>query len=151
MTSYKPLAIPTQDDAPQSFGFSPCEGGVCAAAGMRAAGISAGFRKNPERKDMALVVSDKTCVCAATFTQNRFCAAPVQVSRARAASGHARAVVLNSGNANAATGEPGLRCAEKACALVAEALNCDEKDVLVASTGPLPRRPRLPTMLPVPS
>ena len=135
MTSYKPLAIPTQDDAPQSFGFSPCEGGVCAAAGMRAAGISAGFRKNPERKDMALVVSDKTCVCAATFTQNRFCAAPVQVSRARAASGHARAVVLNSGNANAATGEPGLRCAEKACALVAEALNCDEKDVLVASTG----------------
>lgn len=135
MTSYKPLAIPTQDDASQSFGFSPCEGGVCAAAGMRAAGISAGFRKNPERKDMALVVSDKTCVCAATFTQNRFCAAPVQVSRPRAASGHARAVVLNSGNANAATGEPGLRCAEKACALVAEALNCDEKDVLVASTG----------------
>ena len=44
MTSYKPLVIPTQDDAPQSFGFAPCEGGVCAAAGMRAAGISAGFR-----------------------------------------------------------------------------------------------------------
>lgn len=135
MRSYKPLVIPTQDDAPQSFGFSPCEGGACAAAGMRAAGISAGFRKNPERKDMALVVADKTSVCAATFTQNRFCAAPVQVSRARAASGHARAVVLNSGNANAATGEPGLRCAEKACALVAQALNCDEQDVLVASTG----------------
>lgn len=135
MTSYKFLVIPTQDDAPQSFGFAPCEGGVCAAAGMRAAGISAGFRKNPERKDMALVVADKTCVCAATFTQNRFCAAPVQVSRARAASGHARAVVLNSGNANAATGEPGLRCAEKACALVAHELGCDEKDVLVASTG----------------
>ncbi len=135
MTSYKPLVIPTQDDAPQSFGFAPCEGGVCAAAGMRAAGISAGFRKNPQRKDMALVVADKTSVCAATFTQNRFCAAPVQVSRARAASGHARAVVLNSGNANAATGEPGLRCAEKACALVAQVLNCDEQDVLVASTG----------------
>ena len=96
MRSYKPLVIPTQDDAPQSFGFSPCEGGVCAAVGMRAAGISAGFRKNPQRKDMALVVADKTSVCAATFTQNRFCAAPVQVSRARAASGHARAVVLNS-------------------------------------------------------
>lgn len=56
MTSYKPLVIPTQDDAPQSFGFAPCEGGVCAAAGMRAAGISAGFRKNPQRKDMALVL-----------------------------------------------------------------------------------------------
>ncbi len=135
MTSYKPLVIPMQDDAPQTFGFVPCEGGVCAAAGMRAAGISAGFRKNPERKDMTLVVADKTSVCAATFTQNRFCAAPVQVSRARAASGHARAVVLNSGNANAATGEPGLRCAEKACALVAQALGCDEQDVLVASTG----------------
>lgn len=135
MTSYKSLVIPVQDDAPQTFGFAPCEGGACAAAGMRAAGISAGFRKNPERKDMALVVADKTSVCAATFTQNRFCAAPVQVSRARAASGHARAVVLNSGNANAATGEPGLRCAEKACALVAQALGCDEQDVLVASTG----------------
>ena len=135
MTSYKPLVIPMQDDAPQTFGFAPCDGGVCAAAGMRAAGISAGFRRNPERKDMALVVADKTSGCAATFTQNRFCAAPVQVSRARAASGHARAVVLNSGNANAATGEPGLRGAERACALVAHALNCDEQDVLVASTG----------------
>ncbi|MGI6230764.1 MAG: bifunctional glutamate N-acetyltransferase/amino-acid acetyltransferase ArgJ [Tractidigestivibacter sp.] len=135
MTSYDPLAIPQMDDAASSFGFSPCEGGVCAAAGMKAAGISAGFRKNPERLDMALVAADKPCTVAATFTQNRFCAAPVQVSRKRAASGHARAVVLNSGNANAATGEPGIKCALDATSLVAQTLGCSADDVLVASTG----------------
>lgn len=58
------------------------EGGVTAAAGFKAAGIHAGFRKNPERLDYALVVPDKPCPGAGVFTTNRFCAAPVQVSRA---------------------------------------------------------------------
>ena len=57
------------------------EGGVTAAAGFKAAGIHAGFRKNPERLDYALVVPDKPCPGAGVFTSNRFCAAPVQVSR----------------------------------------------------------------------
>ena len=80
-------------------------------------------------------MADEPCVAAATFTTNRFCAAPVTVSRAHAADGRARAVVLNSGNANAATGEPGLACAERACERVAAELGCVAEDVLVASTG----------------
>ena len=135
MTDFAPLAVPAVPDMPEACGLTPCEGGVCAAAGIRAAGVSAGFRRNPARLDLALVVADEPCVAAATFTTNRFCAAPVTVSRAHVADGRARAIVLNSGNANAATGEPGLACAERACAHVAAELGCAAEDVLVASTG----------------
>lgn len=135
MTSFEPLRVPVAPDDAAAFGFAPCEGGVCAAAGVRAAGVSAGFRKNPNRLDLALVVADEPCVAAATFTTNRFCAAPVTVSRAHVADGRARAIVLNSGNANAATGEPGLAAARAACDAVAAELGCDADDVLVASTG----------------
>ena len=135
MTSYQPLDIPAYGHAESAYGFAPCDGGVCAAAGIRAAGFSAGFRRNPNRRDLALVVADETCVCAGTFTKNRFCAAPVQVSRERAAAGRARAVVLNSGNANAATGDEGLEVARTSARLVAEAVGCSEEEVLVASTG----------------
>ena len=68
MSTFMPIAVPATITDPASFGFEPCEGGVCAAKGIRAAGIYAGFRKNPNRKDLALVVADETCVCAATFT-----------------------------------------------------------------------------------
>lgn len=135
MSGFEPLRVPERDGAAEGFGFVPCEGGVCAARGIRATGISAGFRHNPDRRDLALVVADRTCVCAGTFTKNRFCAAPVQVSRPRAASGHARAVVLNSGNANAATGEQGLEVARASARIVADALGCAVEEVLVASTG----------------
>ena len=129
------IAVPASITDPASFGFAPCEGGVCASAGISAAGIHAGFRPDPNRRDMALVAADHTCTCAATFTQNRFCAAPVQVSRPRAATGHARAVILNSGNANASTGEPGVEVAKASTALVAQALGCADEEVLVGSTG----------------
>ncbi len=135
MESFEPLAVPQTQDAPAAFGFAPCEGGVCAASGISASGVSAGFRRNPNRLDLALVCAEKPCVAAATFTTNRFCAAPVTVSRAHAASGTARAVVLNSGNANAATGEPGLEVAERTAELVAGVLGCEADDVLVCSTG----------------
>ena len=135
MEKMEPLSVPPVADAPVTFGFEPCDGGVCAAAGMRASGVSAGFRKNPNRYDLALVVADETCVVAGTFTTSRFCAAPVTVSRERAARGRARAVVLNSGNANAATGEPGLACARRATQIVASELGCPADEVLVASTG----------------
>lgn len=135
MTDFAPLEVPAAPDTPEACGLVPCEGGVCAAAGIRASGVSSGFRRNPARLDLALVVADEPCVAAATFTTNRFCAAPVTVSRAHVADGRARAIVLNSGNANAATGEPGLACAERACAYVADELGCAAEDVLVASTG----------------
>jgi glutamate N-acetyltransferase/amino-acid N-acetyltransferase len=73
----QPLVPQAQAANPGQYGFAPCEGGVCAATGVRAAGVSAGFRRNPKRLDLALVVADEGSVCAATFTQNRFCAAPV--------------------------------------------------------------------------
>ena len=91
MEKMEPLSVPPVADAPVPFGFEPCDGGVCAAAGMRASGGSAGFRKNPNRYDLALVVADETCVVAGTFTTSRFCAAPVTVSRERAARGSASA------------------------------------------------------------
>ncbi|MBP3885876.1 MAG: bifunctional glutamate N-acetyltransferase/amino-acid acetyltransferase ArgJ [Olsenella sp.] len=140
MRSFDSIPVPPTSTDPASFGFSFCEGGVCAAAGVRAAGVHAGFRRNPHRKDLALVTTDEPCVCAATFTKNRFCAAPVQVSRARAAAGHARAIVLNSGIANASTGERGLRSALAAGDLVARELGCSADDVLVASTGIIGRQ-----------
>ena len=135
MSDFEPIELPIAPDTPEAFGFAPCEGGVCAAAGVSAAGLHAGFRRDPNRRDMALVVADQTCVAAGTFTTNRFCAAPVIVSREHVADGRARAVILNSGNANAATGEPGLATARRTANLVAATLGCKPADVLVASTG----------------
>lgn len=115
-------------------------GGVTSAWGFSACGLHVGFRKNPARPDMALVVADEPAAAAATFTTNRFCAAPVQVSRAQLGGaercyGTAQAVVINSGNANAATGEPGLETARATCRIVSETVGCAPSEVLVASTG----------------
>ena len=97
--------------------IQPLENGsVTSAKGFRAGGIHAGFRKDPGRLDMALVEADELCPAAATFTQNVFCAAPVIVSREHldgVGYGLARAVVINSGNANAATGSIGLDTARQ--------------------------------------
>ena len=113
-------------------------GGVASAAGFKAAGIHAGFRKNPGRLDLALVEADAPVPAAGVFTQNVFCAAPVVVSREHLgadATGTARAVVINSGVANAATGSRGLDDARRMAALTADAVGCAADDVLVASTG----------------
>lgn len=113
-------------------------GGVASAPGFRAGGIHAGFRKDPERLDMALVEADELYPAAATFTQNIFCAAPVIVSKEHLDGrnfGLARAVVVNSGCANAATGSIGLEAAKRTCDIVASAVGCSAEDVLVASTG----------------
>ena len=120
------------------------DGGVTSPAGVRAGGIHAGFRKNPGRLDMALVEVDEPCSAAGAFTTNKFCAAPVTVSRAHlSANGCApvRAICINSGNANAATGEEGLEVAEATCRLVADTLGCEPGEVLVASTGVIGQLP----------
>lgn len=135
MVQIEPLIALTSDLEPQALGFVECEGGVCAAAGVRAGGMWAGIRPSPGKSDLALVAADEACACAGTFTTNRFCAAPVELSRAHVATGSARAVLLNSGGANAATGEPGMRVARETCAITARALDCAEDEVLVASTG----------------
>jgi glutamate N-acetyltransferase/amino-acid N-acetyltransferase len=118
---------------------------VTAAEGFVAAGVAAGVKASGE-PDLALVATHdgRPVDAAGVFTQNRMCAAPVQVSRhhLQVADGRAAAVVLNSGNANAATGEPGVRDAQSMCSAVAAELGCDHHHVLVCSTGligiPLP-------------
>ncbi|WP_417294452.1 bifunctional ornithine acetyltransferase/N-acetylglutamate synthase, partial [Ellagibacter isourolithinifaciens] len=118
-------------------------GGVTSALGFKAAGIHAGFRKEPERRDLALVVVDEPCAAAGTFTKNIFCSAPVIISREHLSDGGtgapsygtARAVVVNSGIANAATGVPGLEHAREMARITADAVGCTDEEVLVASTG----------------
>lgn len=113
--------------------------------GFVASGLACGIKESGA-PDLALVATadGRPVPAAAVFTSNRAPAAPVQVSRAHLAAtgGYASAVVVNSGNANAATGASGREHAERMCALVAEGLGCRTEEVLVCSTGligiPLP-------------
>ncbi len=111
---------------------------VTAAAGFVAAGIAAGIKASGD-PDLSLVATDdgRPVAAAGVFTRNLMTAAPVRVTRdhLRTAAGRAAAVVLNSGNANAATGEPGMRDATAMCAGVAAELGVDRHQVLVCSTG----------------
>jgi glutamate N-acetyltransferase/amino-acid N-acetyltransferase len=110
---------------------------VTAADGFVAAGIHAGVKA--DGPDLALVATEdgRAVPTAGVFTANLMTAAPVTVSRGhlRTTDGHSAAVVLNSGNANAGTGEPGVEDAELMCELVAAELGCDHHAVLVCSTG----------------
>ncbi len=109
---------------------------VTAAAGFRAAGIAAGI-KAAGALDLALLAAARAVPAAAVFTTSLTAAAPVEVSRRRVAAGRARAVLLNSGCANAGTGTSGLDAAEATTAAVAAALACPPDEVLVCSTGPI--------------
>ena len=111
------------------------DGGVCAAQGFRAAGLHVGVKThNVNKKDVALIVSDADCAAAAVFTTNVVKAAPIHVTKAHLANGRARAVVANSGNANACAPLGGEN-AERMCAAAAKAIGCGAEDVLVCSTG----------------
>ena len=117
-------------------------GGVCAPRGFRAGGIWCGIKASSRKRDLALIYSEKSCVAAAMFTANRVKAASVLVSREHLAGGVCRAVIANSGNANACTGEAGLAAARKMAELAAELFAIRPEEVAVASTGvigvPLP-------------
>ena len=111
------------------------DGGVCAAQGFRAAGIHVGVKTHAAwKKDVALIVSDVDCAAAAMFTTNVVKAAPIHVDRKHLADGKARAIVANSGNANACAPQ-GEENAIKMCAAAAKAIGCPSEDVLVSSTG----------------
>lgn len=116
------------------------------AGGYRYAGIVSGLRAEPNRRDLAVIVSDRPAAAAGVFTQNRVCAAPVQVSRARLPRADAKAVVVCSGNANACTGEQGLADAKRMADLVAAELGCSPEQVLVASTGVIGRPLPMPVL-----
>ncbi|HEY5173730.1 MAG TPA: bifunctional glutamate N-acetyltransferase/amino-acid acetyltransferase ArgJ [Acidimicrobiia bacterium] len=110
--------------------------GVTAVAGFVAGGLACGIKPSGE-PDLALVATEDAAAATAAgvFTTNLAQAAPVQVSRRHLANGRASAVVLSSGNANAATGEAGRRDAARMCELTAHGLGLAAEDVLVCSTG----------------
>ncbi|MDY3554118.1 bifunctional glutamate N-acetyltransferase/amino-acid acetyltransferase ArgJ [Gemmata sp. JC717] len=116
------------------------------ARGYRYAGIVSGLRTEPDRRDLAVIVSDTPAAAAGVFTQNRVCAAPVQVSRERLPRADARAIVVCSGNANACTGDQGLADARRMTQLVATELGCATEQVLVASTGVIGRPLPMPVL-----
>jgi glutamate N-acetyltransferase / amino-acid N-acetyltransferase len=111
-------------------------GGVTTPRGYRAAGVSAGIKAN-QGLDLALIVSDTPATAAGVFTLNKTQAAPILVSKEHLAQsgGVVRAIVVNSGCANACTGSEGLRAARDMAAETATLLHCPVEQVLVASTG----------------
>ena len=113
--------------------------GLLLPDGYRFAGIVTKLRSEPDRRDLCVVVSDRPAASAGVFTQNRVCAAPVQVSRQRIGRNATRGFVVCSGNANACTGDQGLLDARRMAELLAHELHCDPADILVASTGVIGR------------
>jgi glutamate N-acetyltransferase/amino-acid N-acetyltransferase len=130
--------------------FHAITGSITAPQGFRAAGVFCDIKRLGTGKgsnkgaklDLALIVSDRPASVAGMFTTCQVCAAPVKVCLARVQHGRARAIVINSGNANACTGARGLRDARAMTDEAADALGLRPKEVLVASTGrigvPLP-------------
>ncbi|HUD45644.1 MAG TPA: bifunctional glutamate N-acetyltransferase/amino-acid acetyltransferase ArgJ [Candidatus Baltobacteraceae bacterium] len=123
--------------------FKVVKGSVVAPQGFLAAGVFCDIKRlgtgkgshKPNKPDLALVVSEAAATVAGTFTTNQVCAAPVKLCIDRVKRGAARAVAINSGNANACTGERGLRDAAEMARIAAAALKVSPADVLVASTG----------------
>ncbi len=121
-------------------------GGVCAAKGFRASGVNAEVKAgNTTKNDLALIVSERECSAAATFTSNRVKAAPVYVSMEHLEDGIAQAIVANSGNANACAPE-GMENAHRMAVSAAKALGIDEKLVLTCSTGVIGQRINIETI-----
>src|SRR5712671_3928502 len=136
--------------------FRQISGSICAPRGFKCASVFCDIKKlgtgkgseKGQKRDLALIVYDVPAAVAGVFTTNQVCAAPVKISRQRAAKKFARAIVVNSGNANACTGQQGLRDAQTTTRLAASALDkldCFKQsslptritaaDVLVCSTG----------------
>jgi len=116
--------------------FTSIEGGVCAPQGYRASGVAAHIKKlESTKKDCALIVSDTPATLAGVFTTNRMKSAPVLWCEAARAGGQARAIFINSGNANACTGERGMDDVRATAQWVAEGLGFAAEEVCIASTG----------------
>ena len=109
-------------------------GGVCAAKGFKANGIHCGIRKNRNKRDLALIYSEKMAVAAGVYTTNLVKGAPNVVTKRNISDGYAQAIICNSGNANTCNAN-GIEIAEEMCSLTAESLNLKPTDIIVASTG----------------
>jgi len=121
---------------------APVPSELHAVAGVRIGVAEAGVRK-ANRKDLTVVLIDEGATVGGVFTQNRFCAAPVQVCRQHLAKNYGiRALLINTGNANAGTGEDGLARTHQSCVALARELDIAPEEILPFSTGvimePLP-------------
>ena len=110
------------------------DGGVCAAKGFKAGAIRCGIRKSQTKKDLAMILSDCECSASAVYTTNRVKAAPILLTMENLSNGKARAVIVNSGNANACA-PFGIENARREAMAAARALHVAMEDVVVASTG----------------
>src|SRR5438105_1237980 len=123
--------------------FRKIEGSICAPRGFKAAAVFCDIKRigtgkgseKDQKRDLALIVSDIPAAVAGVFTTNQVCAAPVKVSAKHAAGKRARAIVVNSGNANACTGRRGMADAKLMTQITAKSLGISAREVLVCSTG----------------
>jgi glutamate N-acetyltransferase/amino-acid N-acetyltransferase len=123
--------------------FRVINGSICAPRGFKAAAVFCDIKRlgtgkgsdKGTKRDLALIVSDVPAAVAGMFTTNQVCAAPVKVSAKHAAGKRARAIVVNSGNANACTGARGLADAKAMTTITAQSIGVSSREVLVASTG----------------
>lgn len=124
--------------------FTTLNGGVTTPKGFKASGVHCGIRKNRDKLDLALVVSDVQAATASVYTQNKVKGAPILVTQQNIADGYAQAIICNSGNANTCNPN-GVELAEKVCELTACTLGLTPADIVIASTGvigqPLPIEP----------
>lgn len=118
------------------MGYEIIEGGITSPKGFKASGMHCGIKK--EKLDLALIYSDVPAKCAIAYTQNKMRAAPIEVMMKKDPK-QLRAIVINSGNANALTGSKGIYDAREMCSITADALHIQEDQVGVASTGVISR------------
>lgn len=122
-------------------------GGVTAPKGYRAAGITAGLKPSG-LPDLALILSEVDAISAGVFTTNQVCAAPVEYCRQRLqAKASTRAILVNAGQANAATGDQGRNDSLESAKALAQALNISPESILIASTGVIGQRIRMDALL----
>jgi glutamate N-acetyltransferase/amino-acid N-acetyltransferase len=120
--------------------FFEIGGGITAPKGFRAAAVRCGIKEGTQEKcDLGLIISDYPAVAAATFTSNKIKAAPVRVSAAHLRAAETRAIIANSGNANACTGSTGIQNAKKMAQAVARQFGFKDRQVMVCSTGRIGR------------
>ncbi len=123
--------------------FTPVTGSITAPKGLSASGVFCDIKRlgtgkgsnKGNKRDLALIVSEAAASVGGTFTTNQVCAAPVKVCVERIKCGVARAIVVNSGNANACTGEQGMRDARQMTEIAAKALGLNAREIFVGSTG----------------
>ncbi|MBL4711148.1 MAG: bifunctional glutamate N-acetyltransferase/amino-acid acetyltransferase ArgJ [Gammaproteobacteria bacterium] len=120
-------------------------GEILAVSGIKLASLAAGIKKSGT-DDLVIFSFDDNATCVATFTQNVFCAAPVTLAKKHLAHSQPRALLINSGNANAGTGDAGMENAIQSCKYLAEQLDCSVNQILPFSTGVIGEQLPMPTM-----